>query len=394
MKKVSELIITTPDALEECCAQLDRSQVFGFDTEFVGEASYHPELCLIQVATEDVLYLIDPFAFDSLEPFWSRVVDPEHTVVVHAGREEVRLCQLACGRAPTNVFDLQIAAGLVGLTYPMGHGNLVEALLNKRMSKGETLTEWGKRPLTADQLGYAFDDVRHLLALHKKLHHRLKELDRLEWGQEEFHRLREQSQADPTGMLPTGEKWRRLKGAGTLDRRRLAILRAIFLWREELAHRTNRPPRALLRDDLLIEIARRNPRSVKDLHVVRGLPKKHADLLMPLIEVAKLVPIEDCPIPSEKELDLPQAGHLVTVLGAVLAEWSSRQHLASNLAATVADLKGLVKSRIQGQPLVPSAPLSRGWRNAHLLPVLEAFLDGKAALRVHDIHSPMPFRVE
>jgi len=394
MKQVNEQFINTLDALEECCQQLDQCKVFGFDTEFVGEASYHPELCLIQVATEETLYLIDPFAFESLDAFWQRVVDPAHTVVVHAGREEVRLCQLACGKAPTNVFDLQIAAGLTGLPYPMGHGNLVEALLRRKLSKGETLTEWGKRPLTPDQIRYAFDDVRHLLALHKKIHHRLKELNRLEWAGEEFARLRELSQAEPDGLLPTGEKWRRIKGAGTLDRRRLGLLRAVFQWREEMAHRTNRPPRALLRDDLLVEIARRNPRSVVDLHVVRGLNKKHADALFPLIEKARHIPLEECPAPNEKDLDLPQVGHLVSILGLVLAEWCGREHLASSLAAAVADLKALVKSRLQESPMPSTSALTRGWRRDHLLPVLEAFLDGKAALRVDNPRSPMPFRVE
>src|SRR5258708_6236112 len=128
MTKSNELVITTLDALDDCCGRLAQSKVFGFDTEFVGETSYHPELCLIQVATDDTLYLIDPFAFESLDAFWNVVVHPDHLVVVHAGREEIRLCQLASGKAPGNVFDLQIAAGLVGLTYPIGHGNLVEAI--------------------------------------------------------------------------------------------------------------------------------------------------------------------------------------------------------------------------------------------------------------------------
>lgn len=394
MRKVDELFITTLDALEACCAELERCKVFGFDTEFIGESSYHPELCLIQVATDRALYLIDPFAFENLDAFWQQVVHPAHTVVVHAGREEIRLCQIASGSAPSNIFDLQIAAGLIGLPYPMGHGNLVEALLRKRMTKGETLTEWGKRPLTSDQIQYAFDDVRHLLALYKKIKSRLQELEREEWAKEEFDRLKEISQADSAGLVPTGEKWRRLKGAGTLDRKRLAILQSIFQWREELAHRNNRPPRALLRDDLLIEIARRNPRSEKDLHVVRGLPKKHADLLMPIIEKARQTPLEDCPTLAEKDLDLPQVGLLVSALGVVLAAWGSRNHVAPNLAAAVSDLKALVRSRLERNPISDRTLLGRGWRKQHLLPVLEAFLDGKTAMRVGDMSKSMPFRLD
>src|SRR5262245_14787833 len=120
-----EVLVDSADALEACCTHLARCPTFGFDTEFVGEHSYHPELCLIQVATDTALYLIDPFAFDSLAPFWQLVVDPAHTVVVHAGREEIRLCHLACGKAPAKLVDLQIAAGLVGYPYPLGHGPLI-----------------------------------------------------------------------------------------------------------------------------------------------------------------------------------------------------------------------------------------------------------------------------
>ncbi|MFO0967352.1 MAG: HRDC domain-containing protein [Gemmataceae bacterium] len=394
MTRPNELVVTTLDALDDCCARLAHSKVFGFDTEFVGETSYHPELCLIQVATDDTLYLIDPFAFESLDAFWNVVVHPDHLVVVHAGREEIRLCHLASGKAPGNVFDLQIAAGLIGLTYPISHGNLVEALLGKRLSKGETLTEWRHRPLTGEQIGYAFDDVRHLLPLYRKLHKRLEELGRLDWAGEEFARLREQSQVDEAGLAPTGEKWRKLKGSGTLDRRRLAVLRAIFQWREELAHKANRPPRSLLRDDLLVEIARRNPRSAKDLHVVRGLAKKHADALMPVIEAARALPADEMPAPYDREADPPQVALLSSVLGLVLADWCARRHVAPALAASAGDLKALVKGRLRQTAPTPESPLARGWRAQEVTPALEVFLDGKTSLRVRDAVSPAPFVVE
>src|SRR5687768_11195584 len=131
MDALREVLVDTPEALEACCTHLTRCPSIGLDTEFVGEHSYHPELCLIQVATDTALYLIDPFALDQLGPFWDIVVDPEHTIVVHAGREEIRLCHLACGKSPENVADLQIAAGLVGYPYPLGHGPLIQHVLGR-----------------------------------------------------------------------------------------------------------------------------------------------------------------------------------------------------------------------------------------------------------------------
>src|SRR5262249_53087582 len=155
-----------PEALTECCAHLATQPVIGFDTEFIGEQTYHPRLCLVQAAAPDQLYLIDPLALGSLDEFWRLLLDPARVVVGHAGREEVRLCRLFAGRPPANLFDLQLVAGLVGLPYPMGHGSVVQQVLGVRMTKGETLTEWARRPLTPEQERYAFDDVRFLLRIH------------------------------------------------------------------------------------------------------------------------------------------------------------------------------------------------------------------------------------
>src|SRR5580698_6374912 len=108
MADVMEEIVTTPEQLVDCCAHLSRCPVIGFDTEFVGEETYHPRLCLVQVATPERLFLIDPLSAGPLDSFWQLVVDPGRVVVVHAGREEVRLCRLWSGQAPGNLFDLQL----------------------------------------------------------------------------------------------------------------------------------------------------------------------------------------------------------------------------------------------------------------------------------------------
>src|SRR5262245_14499770 len=163
MPDLLEQIVTHPEDLPPVCEHLAASRRFGLDTEFVGEETYHPSLCLIQVATEERLILIDPLTVGPLDAFWKLVIDPANLVVVHAGREEVRLCRHGGGQVPGNLFDLQIAAGLVGLPYPLGHGSLVGQVLGVSLSKGETLTEWRRRPLTRAQVRYAFDDVRYLL---------------------------------------------------------------------------------------------------------------------------------------------------------------------------------------------------------------------------------------
>ncbi len=392
MSDPAEIVIATPEELADCCAELSRCPQLGFDTEFVGEDSYQPSLCLIQVATPTALYLIDPFIAGPLDCFWQLLLDPARTVIVHAGREEVRLCHRHTGRTPPGLFDLQIAAGLVGLGYPMGYGPLVGAVLGKQMAKGETLTEWRSRPLTKAQIRYAFDDVIYLLPLWQKLNDDLVRLGRTDWAREEFARLAEQVTPAAEGQLVHADKWRKLRGLGSLDRRRLAIARELFHWREEQAAHLNRPPRTVVRDDLLVEIARRNPRAQHDVQVVRGLARRFVPAIWQAIETARNLPPEEHPEPTEREQDPPQMSLLVNVLGAALADNCLRQELAPGLVAANQDLRLLVRARLQDDPaLAAASQLSAGWRAAHVLPQLQALLDGKRAFRIADVRAETPF---
>jgi ribonuclease D len=311
-------------------------------------------------------------------------------VVVHAGREEVRLCQLWAGQPPGNLFDLQIAAGLVGLPYPMGHGPLVSQLLRIHLAKGETLTEWCERPLTKSQIRYAFDDVRYLLALWQKLQRRLEQRGRQSWSAEEFERLKKTALATPEET----EKFRKLRGLGSLDRRRLAMVRDLYAWREERAAQLNRPPRTVVRDDLLVEIARRNPTRERDLQVVRGLAHREVPAILEVVTRARALTPEECPAALEREQDPPQVQLVTNILTALLGDWCARHEVAQSLAASSADVKALVRARLAGEPLPEESALTRGWRAEALLPEVLAMLDGKRTLRIANIASDTPFAFE
>lgn len=387
---LQEQIVTQPSELAACCEQLAARRCFGFDTEFVGEDSYHPHLCLVQVATEDRLILIDPLTVGPLDAFWNLLVDPANLVVVHAGREEVRLCHLWTGKVPANLFDLQLAAGLVGMAYPIGHGTLVGQLLGVSLAKAETLTEWRDRPLTRSQVRYAFDDVRYLLPLWQRLSTRLDQLNRTDWAREECARLA----ANATGEETTVERWRKLRGLGALDRRRLAMVRALHQWREETAAKTNRPARTICRDDLLAEVARRSPTRARDLQVMRGLPRRHVDAILQVVDQARSIPLEQCPVVADREQDPPQVALVAGVLHAVLGDLCVRLHLAPNLVATNHDIKLLVKAQLQGEQPPAASLLTQGWRSAHVLPELRAVLSGQRKVRVADVSAEAPFTFE
>ncbi len=386
LQDLPEHLISDPAQMPGCLEHLSKSPAIGFDTEFVGEDAYRPELCLVQVSTPEQLFIIDPLRVGSLEEFWNILLEPGRTTVLHAGREDIRMCFFQSGKPPSDVFDVQLAAGLVGLTYPIGYAGLVNDLLGQRMTKGETLTDWRRRPLTPAQVRYAFDDVRYLLPAWKKLTERLRRLKRSDWATEEFTCAVRKAIGDEEF---TTEKWRRIKGIGGLDRRQLAIAREVFVWRETFAERVNRPARQLLRDDILTEIARRVPLKTEDLTAYRGVPRNEIDRIIDAVKRAKSLPAEECPLLEPRENDPPHVVLLANLLGVVLTDWCGRNKLATNLVASGSDLKAIVRSRVFNEP-PPDVPLNRGWRASVILTELDAILEGKTAIRVKNPSAATP----
>lgn len=372
------------------CEKIAKSSVFGFDTEFVSEESFRPELCLVQVATPEDLFVIDAIAIGSLGAFWDLVTDGKRNVIVHAGREEIRICQHLSGKAPARLFDIQVAAGLIGIGYPAGYGTLVQTFAGTRLSKQETLTDWRIRPLTAEQITYAFDDVRYLLQCHEKISARLLELDRIDWAEEEFADLQARSNLDE----PIGERWRKVKGTGGFDRKRLAMVREIVAWREEFAAKRNRPPRAILRDDLIADIVKRNPQKAQDILAFRGVQHRDSEEIMAAIQKARALPLDTLPLQDETKPDAPQVGLIGQVMAGLLGDLCNRKSLVPGLVATASDLRELVRSKIDNTLLSGNNSLAKGWRLKHVFPVLMDFLEGKTSLRLARVDNESPFEYD
>jgi ribonuclease D len=390
MSNLPELLVCTRDELAACCDHIAGCSVFGFDTEFIGEQTFHPRLCLVQVATPERLYIIDPLEVENLTQFWEMVADPKRVAVVHAGREEMRMCRHHLGRPATNVFDLQIAAGLVGAGYPAGHGTLVQQILRVRLNKGETLTDWSRRPLTKHQIRYAYDDVRFLLPLYDKIRRRLTELGRLEWMAEELNTMQSRWLDDD----PEREPWRKLRGLGGLDRRELAVVREVFAWRAERGAIVNKPARYLLRDDLIVELARRMPTTEAEVSVVRGVTRHDIPGLLAAVARGRNVPDADLPSAAERDNDPPQVAIVNGLLQSVLASFCADERLTPALVATTSDLKAIIRAQIDSEDTSAATALSTGWRAAHVLPVLMDVLQGRRGVRVGKVNSPAPLRLE
>ena len=165
-----------------------------------------------------------------------------------------------------NLFDTQIAAGFAGASAQAGYGNLLSRVSGVQLSKSAGFTRWDRRPLTDEQLEYARSDVQDLLALSDELQSRLRESGRLEWAREECRRLEDISdERDPD------EAWRRLPRVAQLRPRARAVARELAAWRERTAAEENRPLGSVLADVALVEVARRQPDSVKELQAIRGV---------------------------------------------------------------------------------------------------------------------------
>lgn len=389
MVKLPRRWIERPDDLRECCDGIRRHAIIGLDTEFIGEATFHPQLCLIQIATPESLFVIDPLAVGALDEFWECLTDSSRTVAVHAAREEIRIGHHACGRTPPGLCDLQIAAGIVGFGYPLGYAALVRQVLREPVQKHETLTDWSRRPLTEQQVDYAFGDVQYLLPIHAEIQRRLTELGRNEWLAEEMNALVRHALTDD----PAVERWRKLRGVGSLDRKRLAIVRELSTWREATAERQNRPVRTVLRDDLLIEIARRMPQTERDFEVLRGVVPRERGGILDAVRRGRSLPADQWPAVAEREVDIPSVSLVTSFMSAVLGDVCARSALSAALVGTTSDIRRLVRSRYEKEADLPDdCGLCHGWRAGHVLPSLLAVLDGRMSIRVGELRRDAPLR--
>jgi ribonuclease D len=262
-------LITTDHALAELLDHVRAIGTFAYDSEFIGELTYHPKLCLIQVATAQRVALVDPLAEIDLTPFWEVLADASVRKIVHAGQQDVEPVVRHLKRGAANIFDTQIAAGFMGLPYPVSLTKLVAEITGAKLGKGLTFSHWDQRPLSSQQLRYAVDDVRYLPLVHDEMLRRLDALGHTNWALEECATLSDPSQF---GFNPDAH-FLRIRGANALDPANLAVLRALTIWRNENARRENVPPRTFLRDEVLLDMARSPVKTTEKLAKVRGLPR-------------------------------------------------------------------------------------------------------------------------
>jgi ribonuclease D len=386
-------MIDTPDALQALVNRALNAPYVAIDTEFVWERTYYPCLGIVQVGlSEDDCHLIDAVALSDLSPLGALLSDRDTVKILHDAQQDLWILRRITGAVPCNIFDTRCAAGFAGLGSTLSLGNLLRTCLDVELPKTETRTDWLQRPLSDEQLAYALDDIKFSPALRDHLLSAIHRLDREVWLREELSRYDAAELYDD--RVPE-EQFARVKGTGRLSRRDMAIVRELAAWREREAQHVDRPRNRVLTDDVMVEIARRKPHSIRSLKRLRGVAeetvKQYGDIILGAVREGLMIDEKDCPPvspPAHPNLfeDARQDLAMAFLRGRCLSSG-----IDISMVASRADVKALVSNGRSGN----GSPLCSGWRHEFLGADLLGLLKGEHAIGIDpETHLPELLREE
>ena len=377
------MLIQDQEPFEDLLQRCREHGSFAFDTEFLREDTYWPELCLIQIGLKGEAVAVDPLAKGmDCSMLVELLCDPEVEVIVHAGQQDMEIFFCKSEALPLRIFDTQVAAALLGHGDSIGYSRLVEEMLKVKLSKGESRTHWERRPLSQRQLDYALNDVLYLEELRDLLGEKLRKRGREGWLEEEltFYQDGDLYRREPMTFYP------RVKGAARLNRRELAILRILAAWREEEARRRDKPRKRIVSDDKLIEIARRKPVSIERLRESRGFHRKFIErngkVILELVARGLDVSDRECPSRVNREGRDPALALALDLLDTFLKTRAKELDMSPAYLASRGDLYDLVKSRVDGGDAPAALRVLCGWRRKLVGEDLLGFLAGKYSLSI------------
>lgn len=338
--------------VEELAATLASAPWIGLDTEFLRERTYRPQLCLLQLAAPGMALCIDPLAEVSLAPLKPALTGGHAPKILHAARQDLEVLWPEFG-ALAPLFDTQVAAALTGLPAQIGYSDLVQRLLGVEIPKGQTRTDWSKRPLSDAQLHYAIDDVLHLGPLRELLLEQLDRLGRVAWLEEEFQGIAREERL----FIDPDKAHERLRWSGELDPDRARLLQRLAAWRERRAIEKNRPRSWILEDAALRALVIKPPRSLADLtgigDLAPGFIERSGARIMEEVAAAAL-PAQLPPLPPRPRPD-PAVQARIRHLSGIVQKRATELGIASEILATRRDLEAIVRGASEAEVL-------QGWR--------------------------------
>jgi ribonuclease D len=324
----------------------------GVDTEFMREKTYFAQLCLLQISTRDAIYCVDPLVENGQEKFWKQLL--AGSWVVHSARQDIEVVYQTAGAMPREIFDTQIAAGLLGMPAQVGYAGLVKELFDVDMAKSHTRADWTKRPLAEAVLDYAAEDVEYLLPAADVLSEGLDKKGRLDWARQDSELLLDPALYDLSGAQAVD----RLKGARNFRGAKRAAAVRLATWREEEAIQRNRPRQWIIRDNVLLDIAYRLPSSQKQLAEIEGIsPKLVSRVGAQLLDAVGASQGEENGYQPPRPPDEVQKA-LLKEMQAQVAECANDLNLAAETVASKRELSSVI---ISGDR---ETRVFTGWRRA------------------------------
>ena len=371
------LFIDTPEKLQSFANEIASQDWLALDTEFLRERTYRPELCLLQIATPEVVACIDPLALESIDPVLDVIYKPDIIKILHAASQDLEIFYWLRREVPTNLFDTQIAAPLLGYQEQIGYGNLVGEVLGVSLSKSHSRADWTRRPLPKQQVQYAADDVIYLARMYPIMRDKLKQLDRLQWLDGEWQNLTNPDLYEK----PADEVWKRLRGIDKLKGGRLSVAQHLAQWRELTARERNLPRNWLLKDDVLTDLSKQMPLTTGELKHIRGLSdgmvKSHGNSIVKTINQGKDKP----PIPPDdgnRKVKLsPDQDAALDLLTAVAKIHARGLEINPTILAPRKSIEDLIKGN-------NDTAVMRGWRGQLIGPALQAVLAGESGLKINN----------
>ena len=356
-------LISSREGIAAACRRWSAAGAIGLDTEFIRERTYYPRPALLQVSDEQGVLLVDATLVSDFEPLEAVLSDPGVVVVMHGCGEDLDVLEVMTGTVPSDIFDTQLAAALAGHPPTLGYRALVAAILGIVVDKGETRSNWLRRPLSHSQLHYATLDVLHLLPLYRHLSCALDALGRSAWLREEFaHRRRVRA----ANNRPEGA-YLRVRGRGALSPARHAVLRRLAAWRETEAMVRNIPRRHLISDETLLTLAD-VPMPLKNhLSRVRGMSarawRRYESSLVRCIRAA----LSDGPTDADHHVSLRPHEDTLMRLRETAREVAEHLGLAAELVASRRALESLLVASLNDEGVPPEF---QGWRRTVVMPAL------------------------
>lgn len=370
-------MIDTTAALEEACRLLAQSDFITIDTEFLRETTFWPELCLIQMASPEHEYIIDPMAKGlDLKPFFELMGNSAVVKVFHAARQDIEIIFHLGDLIPHPIFDTQVAAMVCGFGDSVSYDQLVQKVKNVHIDKTSRFTDWSRRPLSEKQLDYALADVTHLRDVYLKLKGQLDAEGRAEWLTEEMAILESRETYD----LPPEQAWQRLK-MRLRKPTELAVMQYVAAWREREARARNVPRSRVLKDDAIYEIAQQQPKDVEALGRLRTIPKgwersSSGTAILEQVNAALALPKSEMPH-LERHTHAPEGTQSAVELLKVLLRLTSEKHgVASKVIANSDDLE---KIAAEGEKAQVAA--LQGWRKELFGDLALKLISGGVGLR-------------